>query len=619
MTIAINSNPERDQIVASFNGQTVFNYAFPIFSDSYLDVYLTPVGQVADDATLGRLLVLGLDYTVTGAGAATGGTVVLNVGATLGDIITIEGVQPIERASVFQDLNPFTVALNDQLNQQTVMAQQSYTYWNNITPHYNHSELVSSGVRPLKRILPMLPNGHVWVGRGEIGDPIDDITTQLFAAGGGTTVSTNISKNIMQNAHGLIIGDYVRIDPAGDYVVAQADSAANAELAGLVTAVINANAFTLTMVGYIDAGVFAGLTVGAIYFLSPTAAGGHTLVEPAGLLEVSLPVFYAETATTGWLRHYRGIINGGSPDILPGTDSNASVVIVNQIAHGLVAENIVRLSAANTYVLAQANSEVNASAVGIVIDVIDVDNFILQTAGYQSGFIVGKADATIYYLSEAVAGLMTNIKPTNAGDFIKQIYISSSATDGYIQETQPEEILAVVGGTGWVQISSTNCTGLAAVAITGMTGYYRYKIILDKLLPSAPQNANEKLVLRTSSNNGVSYDSGGADYRIEDNGVTGPFANEIRLTSAQAGSNPVSITAISAVSGFLETIDPADITAYKHIFIDLAYVSIAGGAVHSRIPWGSRNSAALIDALQFRWGSGQNFASGTIKLLGTNV
>lgn len=196
MAIAINSNFERDQLVATA-GQTIFPYSFPIFDETYIKVYqrggLTP----PDDDN--QLLTLGVDYSVQGVGQETGGTITLTVPALNGDILTLVGAEPIERQSVFQDLNPFTVALNQQLNEQTVMQQQTYTYWANITPHYNFDELVSApgtspvvtpGVRPHKLILPMLAPGETWVGRGNIGDPLDDIITQsISGAGMGNVVA----------------------------------------------------------------------------------------------------------------------------------------------------------------------------------------------------------------------------------------------------------------------------------------------------------------------------------------------------------------------------------------------------------------------------------------------
>lgn len=714
MSIAINSNPERDQLVASFPGQTVFTYSFPIFSGNYLRVYQTLAGAVPDDVN--DILVFGVDYSVTGVGAEAGGTIVLTVGAAINDVITIVGAEPIERTSVFSDLNPFTVALNQQLNEQTVMAQQSYTYWNDMTPHYNYSELVSksNNVRPQKLILPMLPAGHVWVGRGSIGVVPDDITTQDLtsagignvvaaapgmrqsiaqwtgtdfiltdsnveilgdqftpSAGVGTTgtagftdswagfhwparttatrpaapvngdtyydttlqqffgyqngvwvafsagASANVAKTITQATAGLAIGNYMRINAAGVYVKAQADTAQNAELAGLITSIIDANHFTLTMVGYIDAGVFAGLTPGSIYFLSDVALGAHTLVEPSNLTTISLPVFYAESATTGWLRHYRGIINGGSPAVTPATPVS-NIITVTQATAGLAVENVMYLSAANTYAKAKADALATASAVGIIIEIIDANTFVLQTSGYQSGYITGKADATVYYLSPITAGLMTLTKPTTVGQFIKQIYISNTASTGYIQETQPEEILAPAGsGTGWTLISTyTVGAPQATVDIINITGYYRYMFVLENVIPSVDGSF---LLMRTSADNGGTFAAAAADYYYgAPYNAPGYYGvdNAMRIDSNVGTSNVVNR---GGLSGFVKTINPANVTYYKTFQFETHHVASVSPIISSGSSFaGMRHDTAIINAARFLFYSG-NIVAGTFKLYGTNV
>lgn len=99
----------------------------------------------------------------------------------------------------------------------------------------------------------------------------------------------------------------MRLDGSGDYVLAQADSEANAEVVGVVIDVADANTFTLQDHGYLDVGL-AGLTVGAVYYLSDTVAGDITATEPAGTGEVSKPVLIAESATTGWITTLRGFV-----------------------------------------------------------------------------------------------------------------------------------------------------------------------------------------------------------------------------------------------------------------------------------------------------------------------
>ena len=715
MSIAINSNAERDQLAASFAGQTVFTYSFPIFSETYLTVYQTLAGATPSD--INDIIVLGVDYSVTGVGAEAGGTIVLTVGAAINDVITIVGAEPIERTSVFSDLNPFTVALNQQLNEQTVMAQQSFTYWNDMTPHYNYSELVShsNNVRPQKLILPMLPAGHVWVGRGSIGVVPDDITTQdLTSAGIGNVVaanpgmrqsiaqwtgtdfiltdsnveilgdqftpsagvgttgtagftdswagfhwparttvtrpaapvngdtyydttlqqffgyqngvwvafsagsSANVAKTITQATAGLAVGNYMRIDGTGTYVKAQADTAANAELAGLITSIIDATHFTLTMVGYIDVGVFAGLTPGSIYFLSDVALGAHTLVEPTGLTTVSLPVFYAESATTGWLRHYRGIINGGSPAVTAATPVS-NIITVTQATAGLAVENVMYLSAANTYAKAKADALATASAVGIIIQIVDANTFILQTSGYQSGYITGKADATVYYLSPITAGLMTLTKPTTVGQFIKQIYISNTATTGYVQETQPEEILAPAGsGTGWTLISTyTVGAPQATVDIINMTGYYRYMIVLENVIPTTNQDV---LAMRTSADNGGSFATGATDYYYGSPYNAPGYYGAGTFMNINTNVGISNTTRSGGMSGFITTINPANVTYCKTFQFQTCHASslnpIISGYSGSA---GLVNLTTIVDAVRFLMYTGGTIKAGTFKLYGTNV
>lgn len=336
MSIAINSNFERDQLVASFTGQVNFVYSFPIYSQTYLTVYQRGKNEIPDDAT--QILTLGVDYTVTGVGAEAGGTIILTVGATMGDIITIVGTQPIQRESLFSDLNPFTVALNQQLNQMTIMMQQNHTYWANLSPHYNFDELVSApngadpGVRPYKLILPMLPDGHTWVGRGQLGSIPDDITTEELptsGSGGGTT------KDISQPGQTFVKGNWVRIDvPTGLYVLAQANTKANSERVGVViSSDISNGIFTVQQSGYIDspAAVFAGLQAGVPQYLSPSVPGAMQNTDVVIEGQASIPCFIPDGPDKGWVIPYRGFIENGAGDIGGSSGITSPFVYLGQL------------------------------------------------------------------------------------------------------------------------------------------------------------------------------------------------------------------------------------------------------------------------------------------------
>ena len=95
--------------------QTAFTYAFPIFSDADIKVY---VGTT--------LKTLTTDYTVSGAGDDNGGTVTLVTGATTGDIITILRDMPVQRTSDYQTNGDFLAdTVNDDFDKLVMMAQQN--------------------------------------------------------------------------------------------------------------------------------------------------------------------------------------------------------------------------------------------------------------------------------------------------------------------------------------------------------------------------------------------------------------------------------------------------------------------------------------------------------------
>jgi len=109
---------------------------------------------------------------------------------------------------------------------------------------------------------------------------------------------------VNQAAHGFVVGDVVRLSGASTYAKAQADSAANAEVVGMVAQVLGTNSFLLCTNGRITG--LTGLTANTVYFLSPSSAGALTATEPTTAGQVSKPLFITDTTTSGWLFNYRG-------------------------------------------------------------------------------------------------------------------------------------------------------------------------------------------------------------------------------------------------------------------------------------------------------------------------
>ena len=177
--IAINSVSTRAQYVAT-SSQTTFSYTFPIKADGDLKVYQRTAGSTPSDAD--DILVLTTDYTVTGANTASGGTVVLVVGATTGDIITIMGDKPIDRTAIYdQSVTLKKSDLNNDFNDNVMYDKQIDTEFQELGLKYDRSARITPSYREDNLKLPVLDDNEMWIGRGSAGDSPDDVTTVLVS------------------------------------------------------------------------------------------------------------------------------------------------------------------------------------------------------------------------------------------------------------------------------------------------------------------------------------------------------------------------------------------------------------------------------------------------------
>lgn len=142
---------------------------------------------------------------------------------------------------------------------------------------------------------------------GSTGPPGPTGPTGNTGAAGSTD---SVHVNVNQSAHGFSVGNVLRVQNAtATYIKAQADTAANAEVVGIVSSVTDSNNFVLVMFGYVTG--LSGLTKGTIYFLSDVTAGLLTATEPTpNGVKVSKPLLVANGTTTGFFTNERGFIKG---------------------------------------------------------------------------------------------------------------------------------------------------------------------------------------------------------------------------------------------------------------------------------------------------------------------
>lgn len=201
---------------------------------------------------------------------------------------------------------------------------------------------------------------------------------------------------------------------------------------------------------------------------------------------------------------------------------------------------------------------------------------------------------------------------TLGGDFE-----TSGAFDVTLNATAASNItIPTTGKLSEVLLSTTNMAGQTTVEVTGLsTTYHSYRIEIANLVPSANGAA---LYYRTSSNNGVSYDSGAGEYQYSSfiSRATASDVTYIRSTTntlIQIGS-AWSNTGSAANNLILRLLMAATSLNYNGPLFDCMYFDNALGL--SRVNGqGNRVTTQVNNAFQLLWSSG-TFTSGTLKVYG---
>ena len=169
------------------------------------------------------------------------------------------------------------------------------------TIDFNYNDAAPSITADLKTISGYISAGTnvTFSGAGTVASPF----VVSSSGGGGSGDST--TKAITQASHGFSVGQALKF-AGGVYALAQADSAANAEVIGIVSAVAGVNDFTLLMEGYVSG--LSGLTANTMYFLSASSAGALTATEPSTVGQVSKPLLFAVSTTAGVFNNMRGTV-----------------------------------------------------------------------------------------------------------------------------------------------------------------------------------------------------------------------------------------------------------------------------------------------------------------------
>lgn len=240
-------------------------------------------------------------------------------------------------------------------------------------------------------------NGNITVGGTVDGRDIAADGTALdglIAAG-----TSGVSSTVTQASHGLAVGNVIRLSGAGTYTKAQADSAANAEVVGIVTEVPNVNTFKVAVAGKVTG--LSGLTANTVYFLSAATAGALTATEPSTIGQVSKPVLISDSTTSGYILPHRGaVVSVGAStaasqgDMEAATSTTAYVTPATTQYHPGVAKAWVNFNGTGTVAIRRAYNVTSITDNG--------------TGAYTLNFTTAFSDANYCVIGQSSISLASN-------------------------------------------------------------------------------------------------------------------------------------------------------------------------------------------------------------------
>ncbi len=168
---------------------------------------------------------------------------------------------------------------------------------------------------------------------------------------------------------------------------------------------------------------------------------------------------------------------------------------------------------------------------------------------------------------------------------------------------------------GWEFLASGTASSSASIDFTSVITdlYDIYRVELFNVAPAA----DDRLVIRTSSNNGSSYDSGGSDYLSSYDSLISGF----RVVSAAVGSSilmtafPAESSTLSPAFGYVEIYQPSASGRRPSLFSQIAYEDVTNSLLYLTPTVGYRLNTTAVNAIRFM-GETQNLTTGTFILYG---
>lgn len=158
-------------------------------------------------------------------------------------------------------------------------------------------------------------------------------------------------------------------------------------------------------------------------------------------------------------------------------------ITVTQAAHGFTVGEAIYFDGAE-YALAIADSTLTAEVIGVVQDVLSVNEFVFISVGLLEG-LSGLTPGLVGWLSDATPGLVTEDIPTTVGNITKPIWIAISATSAMVYQERGK----IIPNPSFQAFGFVEAT--ASIEMVASTGYYTNGAgTITYTVPASPVNGD---------------------------------------------------------------------------------------------------------------------------------
>ena len=564
---------------ATFNGNgvtTAFATGFQFLANADLQVIVTSAAGVE------TVKVITTDYTVTGAGVSGGGTVTFLVAPATGEKVNIKSNVTIDQQTDYTEGGSFAANTHEMaLDKLTKISQQI-------------KEVTDRSFK--------LPISN------------QNIDTEISNPTANYVLRVNAAADAIEWASGASIGLTGAVTvPDADFVITDngdATKKAQFELSGISTATtrtltLQDTSGTVYVTGGSDVAVADGGTG------SSTAAGARTNL---GLGTIATQAASSVAITGGSITGITdlALADGGTGASL--VDPNADRIMFWDDSAGAVTWLTAGsgLSITGTTIDASGGSGI-AWSTPVDANIVPDANNTRSLGSSSNRFAATHTNALTVSATTTVSSILneSNMASNSATALATQQSIKS-----YV-----DTAVAGAGGGSLTLITSTNASAAASVAFTGLSStYHAYLLVFDRIITSSDDVG---VYLRTSTNNGSSYDSGAGDYQyIVDSSrasttsyvaaeIANSSATEIRLNPA-GGSVGLGNATNETMSGHVIIYDPSN-TAYTFVTGQVAFLNAVTSVTHAAV-YGLRATTTAVNAMQIILSAGN--ISGTFRLYG---